>query len=688
MNRLYIRYTSAVVAISMSLLCVANAQAQTRNAQGILRATSPTSIGNTMPVKSTIPARIGSEPELRTTYTPLVPVAPRTPKLVEMVQDDGVGTLIGTTYYDFQTNASMPNRVTYFNDGGDKYIQLLWMANADSTRDPVSRAPGFNPNRGSHYNWINVGDPDNLEAGITNWKRIESERAGWPSAVQFDDGTLGTPSHTPIRFYRNGGLTDDNWQPSASDPTTSADSAVWARAAIDGANNVHLIYNRSFPGSPNSIDQVCYRRSTSAGETWEPEVFLTGTNTPVGADNVFPGQGGDTYAIAARGDNVSVVLYSNFGLVMWRSSNNGVTWTRRTAFLAGASQIDSIVNADGSSTVHTDTVMGPLNSMDVIIDPQGVTHFTVAACPQYFEYNYAAGTGQRSNTIFLLNGTRTDQSDMQYTRLVYGNSFDTNYVFFMGPAGGGSWDGNGYVVNQRPYEGGSRWPQLGIDNAGTIYCLYSSMKNGDVKTVMTDTTGQYTNTEPDTLVSLEGLQMHVYGTQMYKPTNGYAFPDILWSAPKDLSPTGVNSQYATLCDDVADGRLYYAYSSSASPGDRVTNTEMPAEIANVYARALATSELNIPILDVADEHVLQADVALAPNPSDDASRITVSGVTNGAILVSLASSLGEIVMQTSTQPFGERAEILIPTRGLASGAYMVTIQQNGRRITKTLSVIH
>ena len=156
-----------------------------------------------------------------------------------------------------------------------------------------------------------------------------------------------------------------------------------------------------------------------------------------------------------------------------------------------------------------------------------------------------------------------------------------------------------------------------------------------------------------------------------------------------LVPVNADAAWTAILtrDPCFDGRLYYAYSSSATPGDRVTNVEMPAELASIYFRALPASDLNIPSA-VAEDFVLKADVALVPNPSDEASSITISGVTNGMILVSLASSLGEIVMQTSTQPFGERAEILIPTRGLVSGSYTVTIQQNGRRITKTLSVIH
>ncbi|MDZ4744595.1 MAG: hypothetical protein SGJ05_01185 [bacterium] len=683
MKRFSSRYILAVVVVSMSVVCIANAQVTTSNKHNAYPAFSAKSLLNAMPAVSSKQSIVGPQAELRESKMPLVPMAARAPKLVEMTQDNGVGVQVGTTYYDFQTNACMPNRVTYFEDGGDRFIQLLWMAASDSTRDATSRVPGFNPSRGSHYNFVDVSDPENLpDAGIAAWKKIEAERAGWPSAVQFDDGTLATPSHTPVRFYRNGGLTDDNFQKTATDPTTAADSALWPRAAIDGANNVHLIYNRTFPGSPNSLDQVCYRRSTSAGDTWEPELKFTGAEQLPGAANAFNGHGGDTYAITARGNWVSVALYSNFSLVLWHSSNGGSTWTRRSfpTFQANTTPVDTIMNADGTQDIQTDTAMGPLNSMDLIIDANGVTHFVVAYCPQYLIGHIDAAGSPTASTIYIMNGNSHDQQDLLNTGLAYGNTADTSFVYFMGRVGGGSWDGEGFVINHRIYDGGSRWPQLGMDASNNLYCLYGSMKSGDLKTVTVDTTNTYVNGETDTLVTLEGLQMHVYGTQLYAGTT-------LWSAPKDLSQMGANSQYASLCDQVVNDHMYYAYSASATPGDRVTNTEMASELTSIYARSLATSVLNAPS-DVPEESVLKADVALAPNPSDESTRILISGVTNGALLVSLASSLGEIVMQTSAQPFGDRAEILIPTRGLASGAYMVTIQQNGRRITKTLSVIH
>ncbi|HCN05842.1 MAG TPA: hypothetical protein DIS79_09490 [Bacteroidetes bacterium] len=90
----------------------------------------------------------------------------RQPKIVEVPQNVAPGSIVGTTYYDFQTNASMANRLGIAEDAGDTYLQILWMAASDSTRDVPGRIPGFNNSRGSRYNYVNISDPANPEVFI------------------------------------------------------------------------------------------------------------------------------------------------------------------------------------------------------------------------------------------------------------------------------------------------------------------------------------------------------------------------------------------------------------------------------------------------------------------------------------------------------------------------------------------
>lgn len=625
------------------------------------------------PTAERMPVVVATSPVLRPASTP---------KVVALPQEDPRGAKVGSTYYDFQTNASMAKRVTYYEDGSDKYLQVIWMAAKDGTRDPVSRAPGFNSSRGSHYNFLDVNDPDNPVPGIDDWKKIESQRAGWPSLVQFDDGAVGTPSHTPVYYFGNSGVGDDQFFEFAQ-VTTTADSALWPRAAVDGQNNIHLIYNRTIP---NSGSQVAYRRSTDRGSTWEPEILFTGASAllPQGVTGTLPnGAGGDTYSITARGPNV-VVAYSDSPLriLTRKSTDYGRTWDDPTVGLRlvydpNHTFIDSTVYSNGDSMrLYSDTVVAPSSQISVILDSDGKAHYAIG---QTLTYIIQTGTPdpsvQRRGIIYSV-----DQDALfQNSGIFYYKEGDT-LIYTVGLAGGGNWDGQGTIVSRRAYSGASRYPSLGIDANDNIYMAYCSVKNGDVLPMQIDTTGRWTNTEPDTLVEVDGLYGHVYLTHKLKD-----YPQ--WSAPKDATPAGVNSLFASVCDNVVNDRMYIAYSVSSLPGDRVTNVETDAVPADIYVMAYPTSELN-PISSVGESTELQAEVSIAPNPANERAHLRIASVTQGSITVSVVSMHGERVLRSTSPSTQSVWDVEIPTQQLASGTYMIVIEQGGASVTRTMSVLH
>lgn len=625
------------------------------------------------PTAERMPVVVATSPVLRPASTP---------KVVALPQEDPRGAKVGSTYYDFQTNASMAKRVTYYEDGSDKYLQVIWMAAKDGTRDPVSRAPGFNSSRGSHYNFLDVNDPDNPVPGIDDWKKIESQRAGWPSLVQFDDGAVGTPSHTPVYYFGNSGVGDDQFFEFAQ-VTTTADSALWPRAAVDGQNNIHLIYNRTIP---NSGSQVAYRRSTDRGSTWEPEILFTGASAllPQGVTGTLPnGAGGDTYSITARGPNV-VVAYSDSPLriLTRKSTDYGRTWDDPTVGLRlvydpNHTFIDSTVYSNGDSMrLYSDTVVAPSSQISVILDSDGKAHYAIG---QTLTYIIQTGTPdpsvQRRGIIYSV-----DQDALfQNSGIFYYKEGDT-LIYTVGLAGGGNWDGQGTIVSRRAYSGASRYPSLGIDANDNIYMAYCSVKNGDVLPMQIDSTGRWTNTEPDTLVEVDGLYGHVYLTHKLKD-----YPQ--WSAPKDATPAGVNSLFASVCDNVVNDRMYIAYSVSSLPGDRVTNVETDAVPADIYVMAYPTSELN-PISSVGESTELQAEVSIAPNPANERAHLRIASVTQGSITVSVVSMHGERVLRSTSPSTQSVWDVEIPTQQLASGTYMIVIEQGGASVTRTMSVLH
>ena len=615
---------------------------------------------------------VSAESEARPVATSPV-LRGRLPKVLDAVQAELPGIEIGFTYYDFQTNGAMPNRLAYSADGPDKYVQMLWMVSKDSTRDVTSRIPGFAGNfRGTHYNFIDVGDPDSPERGVDDWDKVEDTRSGWPSIVQYKDGLIGTPSHPPIRFFGNSGVGDQPLQ--FAEITDASQLCLWPRAAADGDGNTHLIYNHNVGSDQAPSNQIAYRRSTDGGYSWSEETQFTGSSAPEG--NLPVGLGGDTYAVTARGKKVVIAYTDNsLRLLSRTSTDGGETWPSelaRVIFAPNYTDVDSSENEWGTFEVRSDTVPTPNGHIDVIIDSEGTTHYVVGVLPSHVVRKDTNGT--RQGTIFMLNG----RANLRTSGLGHIKEGD-NVIRFMAPPAGGEWDGNGYPMNLRFFDNASRWPQLGLDAQNNLYCTYGSFKNGDTKLMSADTTGGNQQTEPDTLSDVNALNGHIWITYLKAGESE-------WSTPYDLTPEGTNCQYPSLCDDVVNGRLFIAYSASPNPGDRVTNVETPADAAKIMFVAVDASKLGAPV-SVDEEVELDADVTIAPNPAQGAATVRVTSASSGTMTVTVLSSIGERVMSSVSSGAVGSWDVVIPTDGMSAGLYNVIVEQAGRRTVRALSVV-
>jgi hypothetical protein len=232
-------------------------------------------------------------------------------------------------------------------------------------------------------------------------------------------------------------------------------------------------------------------------------------------------------------------------------------------------------------------------------------------------------------------------------------------------------------MNLRFFDNASRWPQLGLDAQNNLYCTYGSWKNGDTKNILADTTGGNQQTEPDTTAPVDALNGHIWVTYLKAGTT-------TWSAPFNITPDGVNCQYASLCDEVVNDRLYIGYSASETPGDRVTNLELPAQPTKVMMVAF---DKNLLPVSVDEDAPLDADVTIAPNPAQGASTVRIASNTDGVITVTLMSSVGERVLRSSSPSTVGSWDVTIPTDGLAAGMYHVVVEQSGRRTVRPLSVV-
>jgi len=295
------------------------------------------------------------------------------------------GILLGITYYDLQTNGSMPHRISYFEEGNDKSAQVIWMGAVDMER--------FNPphpTRGSYYSLIDMADPLNPEKYTDiEWERIEgTTRSGFPSIIQYEDGSVGSIAHvissessaSAMRITKNTSFGDIAF---TSKQIPGADSSLWGHATVDGDDITHLVFT-SDTSSKNFSEQVVYLRSTDKGNTWSDPTILTG---PLSNPRLPTGRGANSYQLATRGSNV-VLGYQDttFNLIIIKSEDNGETWSQPINVFGGSRHQNAYMiedYGDGTFRATTDTVpiCGP--SFDIVIDADGFVHGMASTAPSW-----------------------------------------------------------------------------------------------------------------------------------------------------------------------------------------------------------------------------------------------------------------------------------------------------------------
>jgi len=592
------------------------------------------------------------------------------------------GTKVGFTYYDFQTNACMPDRVAVGKEPGSESIfaQMFWMAATDSTRGEFSPgqpgAAGFNDSRGAYYALLDITDPNNIQNFTNEWEKIESEdglRRGWPHIVQFKDGSVGISSHTPMHFSYNTSF--------GSPPNRKVEVApgetLWGRAAVDGNDNVHMIYTYQVAaGSPATL---YYKRSLDKGRNWSDEILISDDGQL---------QGGDVYAIAANGNNV-VVVFGTRGLqlVYKKSTDNGETWSDLLVLMNAQFTDGTVVDTEeGSNTVkvYTDTLLSCGNHVDVIVDNEGMAHFVFNEMVAY-----VIRDGYRdADSVVITSGTIYGMDDINVyagrkVGFCYWKEGDEQRHRICTPPILSS-PGGADIISRRAYSGIVRYPQLGLGSDNSIYLAYNSIVEGDMREVGVDT-----NTTRDGVADqiVNGYFGHVFIT--HKPNSGTQ-----WSIPVNVTPNGNDCLFPSLGNGV-DDYMYLTYSSDGTPGDRVTNTELPTEETGVYFENVPIASLskefytpiavgflenikieglNKSLTSVEDRSHIVNGFEMIPNPAND--RITLQFVTNQNPIVSveIVDHIGAIVL-SHTVSNTDTQEIVLSLKTLPNGVYTALVKQ-------------
>lgn len=323
-----------------------------------------------------------------------------TPAKNHKVMAGSWGTQIGKTYYDLPSNSAVANRIVRNADGT---ISVSWTETCDAN----TSATGF-PNRGAGYNyyngtsWVEGTDGTCDAPSPARNFGVASKRVGWPEVVVLPNGKEMIFTHSSANINVTSRPTKGTGGIAAWGATTDlaftgdvqgvGNAGTWPRA-VNGANpsdptndDIHMVYtlNKTVAtGSPaepviNGVrNPMVYSRSTDGGVTWDKQnIFLPGmvgiTNPPTApAINTegFARIGGDGYAIAARGNTVAIVAgYFGYAWTLWKSTDNGNTFTRRV--ISKLTPADTAIINGGADTVAFTND----NSHAVVIDGTGKVH--------------------------------------------------------------------------------------------------------------------------------------------------------------------------------------------------------------------------------------------------------------------------------------------------------------------------
>ena len=560
---------------------------------------------------------------------------------------------VGSTTYDLQTNASMPQLVV----GADGAVSVAWMQSF--------QASPFN-DRGSGYNHDDG----------TGWQappeaRVESAKTGWTSLDRLGDGrdivaghsspvTLGIHVATSVP---GSGVWEDQVIPNGFAFENGAPVGhLWPRMSVGGqvGEYVHVI-SLSLPsyfsgGAPyeGMEGALLYYRSDDYGVTWTP------LSVPGVSSNEFVELLGDQYAIHARGTKVAIALFNGLSdTVVLISEDNGDTWTSHTIIdfpvdlytidmgiptetavdFDGDGIAQEYVNSDGGGTVH--------------IDENGTVHVAFGAM-HYSDVDLGDGQYEYYPTTNGLLYWREDFGPDSTQTIAYAQDQDGNGTLDLME------DLAYYRVNL------SGMPSLGSAEDGTLVLSYAAIMEN-----------HFTSTQNYRHIHVVHSTDHGDTWNTESPCNVTPDPDL----------DGFEAAFASLPHEMG-ANVDLLYLRDFEPGVHIIGDGDPWGTNEMVHMRFAVSDLadcsEVVFNDIAD--IPEASSALDqlriyPNPARDA--ITLSGWNNGEVSVLLLNALGQTLQ---TWPVVTPGQSLALQSGWA-GIGILEITSSTGRWTEKIQVV-
>ena len=579
--------------------------------------------------------------------------------------------LIGKTFYDLQTNASVGRRVILHDES---QVSAVW------TTSPIGEANW--PTRGIGYN----------HKASTTWpapvnNRLESQRTGWPSI-----GIL-EKAGTKYEFVMGHVSTTGGWilskNTAVGNSTFGSEStvllqqnskvAIWGRAATNNKNTIHLISNY-FADDANGIPLVkikgvsspsTYCRSTDGGVTWDKQfITLPGYDST----RVLAG-GGDNYAIDVKDSIVAIVIGgTGEDIALYKSTNNGNTFTRTVVeeFPFSPFTKKFIPNATPQKTADGsfDIIIGNDNKIHVFfgrtrVSDEDTTDDSYSFYPRDAQLMHWAEGFDSANTCgrakdYDQNGT-VDITNETISFLTTSGSLPS------GVASATRYGGTALVS----------FPSSSMDINGNLYVVYSAPHELAIS--------PFNANYRDIYVS-------------YSKDGG-----ITWTIGQNITATafGLISNKENVFASAAkrcDNYLHLIYQEDDLPGTNLQNNgnsnTHPNDENRIMYRAIPVSDIlgNV-VGDPVSVNKIVADPKIffvsqnQPNPFNSETNAVIY-MRDGSDLTLTVSDLSGKVMRTESLGYHAAGNhsISISADGLTSGLYLYTLTNKQYSITKKMQV--
>ncbi len=501
------------------------------------------------------------------------------------------GTLIFSSKYDVHTNGSIQNGLINYGDGTLGFARM-----------GASAVSATNQFRGSYFSYFDGN-------AWTPAVQVESAIGrGWTSTDALSDGRQVILSHVGdecnVDALKGFGI----WTSTLTGYIQGAADHIWARVAVDGADNIHFVstvrarignarYATYYPVHSWSTDEgATFRHQWIFGDPFT-ELDTTGGQ--------WQGFMVDAYAIDTWGPNkVAIAALSSSSIAaenIWLavSENNGATWTPQ--------KLENNPNLPPAGVEQ----YVPTTALDVIFDKNGNPHIF------------------STTTLALLDsaGTNADtfhsvEAPLRHWSQATGWNVVCTYQNIPG-----------YDPNENPFDGGTagavndaggnntllQMPNAGVDADGNIYVIFNTVVPKD--------------TLPD-----GANWMDVYAA-------GSGDGGASWGPPVNVtSNPGAQDLWGTLAD-LVDANLHIVYGTHNYLGD-LTNAA-GAALDHYY---LAVPKTSIPLVGgrvddrpgagVPNSFVLQQN---HPNPFNPSTAITFSLPASVNVTLEVYNMVGQKV---------------------------------------------